>query len=254
MTNARLSARLARFSLWGAFALALALTLGRGGSLSAEESKFATYNRDPLPKIKILSPREGEVLPEGQEVVVRYELTGLIPKEGGYHVHIILDDEPYRASYNLSSFNLGVLPKGSHTLRIFPSRPWHESFKNQGAYDEVNFIVGEPDGKYWIDHSKPTLTFSRPKRGATYGADLADRLLIDFYVHGLTLGKDGYHVRITFDDQSYLLTVWAPLYLENIPDGEHHVKIELLDKDGNLVNANFNPSEGTFSVDRGKRK
>src|SRR2546429_5265263 len=43
--------------------------------------------------------------------------------------------------------------EGKHTLRVFPSRPWHESYKNAGAFQMVSFTV-----KGGGDASKPTTT------------------------------------------------------------------------------------------------
>src|SRR5205823_3482797 len=43
--------------------------------------------------------------------------------------------------------------EGKHTLRVFPSRPWHESYKNAGAFQMVTFTV-----KGGGDASKPTTT------------------------------------------------------------------------------------------------
>ena len=49
----------------------------------------------------------------------------------GNHIHVILDNQPYEAYYNLDQpFELRNVMDGPHTLRVFPSRPWHESFKN----------------------------------------------------------------------------------------------------------------------------
>src|SRR5262245_10597991 len=63
-----------------------------------------------------------------------YELTGMNMQTGmGNHVHVILDNQPYEAYYNLAhELELRNVADGEHTLRFFPSRPWHESFKNAG--------------------------------------------------------------------------------------------------------------------------
>jgi hypothetical protein len=40
-----------------------------------------------------------------------------------------------------SEFELRNVADGEHTLRVFPSRPWHESYKNDGAFQMVKFTV-----------------------------------------------------------------------------------------------------------------
>src|SRR5438067_7865488 len=70
----------------------------------------------------------------------------------GNHIHVILDNQPYEAYYNLDQpFELRNVTEGPHTIRVFPSRPWHESYKNDGAFQMVTFKV-EGGG----DASKPT--------------------------------------------------------------------------------------------------
>lgn len=60
----------------------------------------------------------------------------------GNHIHVILDNQPYEAYYNLDQeFELKNVADGDHTLRVFPSRPWHESYKNDGAFQMVKFSV-----------------------------------------------------------------------------------------------------------------
>jgi hypothetical protein len=55
---------------------------------------------------------------------------------------VILDNQPYEAYYELGQpFELRNVSEGKHTLRVFPSRPWHESFKNDGAFQMVEFTV-----------------------------------------------------------------------------------------------------------------
>ncbi len=72
----------------------------------------------------------------------------------GNHIHVILDNQPYEAYYELGQpFELRNVSEGKHTLRVFPSRPWHESYKNDGSFQMVSFTV-----KGGGDASKPTTT------------------------------------------------------------------------------------------------
>lgn len=114
------------------------------------------------PKLKIVEPKEGATI-GGPTVKLKLELSGDLkgyqphkdPASGmGNHIHVILDNEPYEAYYNLDQpFELRNLTEGQHTIRVFPSRPWHESYKNDGAFQMVTFNV-----KGGGDASKPTTT------------------------------------------------------------------------------------------------
>jgi hypothetical protein len=114
------------------------------------------------PVLRFVEPREGATI-AGSVVNVRLDLSGDLkgykpmkdPATGmGNHIHIILDNQPYEAYYDLSQpFELRNVTEGKHTLRVFASRPWHESYKNDGSFQMVTFNV-----KGGGDASKPTTT------------------------------------------------------------------------------------------------
>ena len=119
------------------------------------------------PALKIAEPRDGATL-SGSTVKVRLALAGDLkgykphkdPATGmGNHIHVILDNQPYEAYYNLDEpFELRNVSEGQHTLRVFASRPWHESYKNDGSFQMVSFTV-----KGGGDASKPTTTAAGEK-------------------------------------------------------------------------------------------
>ncbi len=69
----------------------------------------------------------------GSKVEVKLDLSGDLkgymphkdPATGkGNHIHVILDNQPYEAYYELGQpFELRNVIAGKHTLRVFPSRP-----------------------------------------------------------------------------------------------------------------------------------
>src|SRR5258705_13915415 len=116
------------------------------------------------PTLKIVSPAKDAVI-NGSKVEVKLDLSGDLkgymphkdPATGkGNHIHVILDNQPYEAYYELGQpFELRNVAAGKHTLRVFPSRPWHESYKDDGAFQMVTFTV-----KGGGDATKPTTTSS----------------------------------------------------------------------------------------------
>src|ERR671938_1287033 len=119
------------------------------------------------PVLRFVEPREGSTI-TGSTVNVKLALSGDLkgykpgkdPATGmGNHIHVILDNQPYEAYYNLDQpFELRNVTEGKHTLRVFPSRPWHESYKNAGAFQLVTFTV-----KGGGDASQPTTTATGEK-------------------------------------------------------------------------------------------
>src|SRR6266481_5658924 len=112
------------------------------------------------PVLKVVSPRDGEII-VGSNLPLKLDLSGDLkgykpmkdPSTGmGNHIHVILDNQPYEAYYDISQpFELRNVTEGRHTIRVFPSRPWHESYKDDGAFQMVVFTV-----KGGGDASKPT--------------------------------------------------------------------------------------------------
>ncbi|HEV2707990.1 MAG TPA: hypothetical protein VGV59_18875 [Pyrinomonadaceae bacterium] len=105
---------------------------------------------EATPALRIMEPADGATV-DGANVAVRLDLSGELrgyapgkdPATGmGNHIHVILDNAPYEAYYDISKpFELRNVTAGTHTLRVFASRPWHESYKNEQAFDMVTFTV-----------------------------------------------------------------------------------------------------------------
>src|SRR5215204_409925 len=117
------------------------------------------------PTLKIVEPKADSTV-NSSVVNVKLELGGDLKgykpmkdmaTQMGNHIHVILDNQPYEAYYNLDEeFELRNVSDGEHTLRVFPSRPWHESYKTDGAFQMVKFTVKNGGA----DNTKPTTTNS----------------------------------------------------------------------------------------------
>ncbi len=265
---------------------------------------------DAKPALKIAMPAKNASI-NGSTVEVKLELSGDLkgymphkdPATGkGNHIHVILDNQPYEAYYEINQpFELRNVTEGKHTLRVFASRPWHESYKNDGNFQMVEFTVkgggdaskptttkdgqtmasptkspaarAEPsksamatasatpvrEGKDYapskggdVDPTKPLLTYSRPK--GEYKGEDADPIMIDFWLSNTRLQGDGgqYRVRYSIDGgDAKFLDKWEPIWLSGWINGKHSVKLELVDKDGNLVdNGGYNSTMRDITVAR----
>lgn len=202
------------------------------------------------PQVSILSPRPNEVL-QTDTVSVRFQVQDLpIFKNAqlglGPHLHVFLDNQPYQAVYDLSQpLVLENLAPGTHTLRVFASRPWHESFKNDGAYAQATFHLFTKTQDNAPDPNLPLLTFSRPQ--GSYGAE---PIMLDFYLTNAPLhlvaqedGKDDiadWRIRCTINGESFVLDRWQPTYLKGFKPGQNWVQLEYLDDKGNPIQNVYN--------------
>jgi hypothetical protein len=261
------------------------------------------------PGLRFVNPRNGETVTNSTisvQLNLGGELKGYKPMKDpatgmGNHIHIILDNQPYEAYYDLSQpFELRNVTDGEHTLRVFASRPWHESYKNPESFQMITFTVksggADPskptttntgqvmsdnknaanknaaantnananaaaprEGKDMaastageVDETKPLLTYSRPK-GDYKGAD-ADPIMIDFWLKNAKLRDEGgeYRVRYSVDGGAQMfIDKWEPIWLTGWTTGKHTVLLELVDKDGNLVdNGGYNSTTREINVTR----
>jgi hypothetical protein len=245
------------------------------------------------PRLKIVEPKADSTV-ASSTVKVKLELGGDLkgykPMKDmttgmGNHIHVILDNQPYEAYYNLDQeFELRNVSDGEHTLRVFPSRPWHESYKTEGAFQMVKFTVKggnadankptttnsgntmansnantsaaaegkdmQPSTAGTVDMEKPLLTYSRPK-GEYKGAD-TDAVMIDFWLANARLKDKGgdYRVRYSIDGgEAKYIDKWEPIWLTGWTAGKHKVKLELVNKDGNPVdNGGYNSTEREITI------
>ncbi|WP_448270221.1 hypothetical protein [Nostoc sp. DSM 114159] len=202
------------------------------------------------PQVTIVTPKFDEVL-QDNKVTVSFQVKDLpIFKDPqlqlGPHLHVILDNQPYIPVYDLNQpLVLPDLSPGSHTLRVFASRPWHESFKNEGAYAQTTFHVFTKTDDNTPDPKLPLLTYSRPQ--SSYGAE---PILLDFYLTNAPLhlvGKENpndefsdWRIRSTINGESFIFDRWQAVYLKGFRPGKNWVKLEFIDNQGNAVKNAFN--------------
>ena len=239
------------------------------------------------PQLRILSPTNGSTI-EGSSVQLRLALSGDLkgyqphqdPATGtGNHIHVILDDNPYEAYYDLNvPFELKNITPGTHVLRVFASRPWHESYKNEGSFQMSVFTVrgggdasrptttgtgqrmadndlnaATAQSSVQVDPTQPLLTYSRPK--GEYKGQEADPIMIDFWLTNVKLKGDGGEYRVRYiidDDEPGYIDKWEPVWLGGWLNGKHTVRLELLGPDDYPVkNGSFNITTREITVVKG---
>ncbi len=202
------------------------------------------------PQVRILSPKPDETLTDDR-ITVKLAVTDLPlfrqPELGlGNHLQVILDKQTYQDVYDLSQpLVFKNLAAGTHSLRVFASRPWHESFKNAGAYAQVSFNVLTQTAENNPDPNQPLLTYSRPT--GTYGAE---PIMLDYYLTNAPSAVTqadrnsvpNWRIRATVNEQRFILDRWAPVYLQGFKPGKNWVRLELLDDRGNPIPNVYNDS------------
>jgi hypothetical protein len=218
------------------------------------------------PQVQILSPQADEILSDDR-VTVKLKVNNLPlfkqPELGlGNHLHVILDKQTYQGVYDLTQpLVFKNLTPGTHSLRVFASRPWHESFKNDGAYAQTTFHVLTKTAENNPNPQQPLLTYSRPT--GTYGAE---PIMLDYYLtnipsHLVAKQRDNsltdWRIRVTVNGQQFILGgetsakeySWAPIYLQGFKPGKNWVRLELIDDRGTPIPNVYNDTMAIVTYD-----
>jgi hypothetical protein len=205
------------------------------------------------PQVQILSPKPDEILTDDL-VSVKLQVNDLqLFKNAelglGNHLHVILDKQTYQGVYDLTQpLVFKNLAAGTHSLRVFASRPWHESFKNEGAYAQTTFHVLTKTPENNPNPQQPLLTYSRP--AGTYSAE---PIMLDYYLtnapshlvaNGSPESLPDWRIRVTVNGQRFIVDRWAPIYLQGFKQGKNWVRLELVDDRGNPIPNVYNDTVG----------
>ena len=218
--------------------------------------------------LKIVSPAADEIIPvpeapagqppaKGAPVTLKVELANFETFEddatkSGQHLEILVDNIaalfPWRDATKPYTFK--SLPKGTHTVRIFPVRPWGEAIKEPSALAMVTFHVGEKDGKNTAEPGSPVLTIVAP-RGKVKGE--TGKVLLDVLVTGCPVAEqsvpESCRLRYKFDTQPEVtLAKVEPVWLENLTPGRHAYVVGLT-RGQKIVPGAFALYQGSFEVE-----
>jgi hypothetical protein len=233
----------------------VAVSKPKRSKLAEVSPPFAIQSLKPFmepyqPQVKIVSPRADQVL-EDTQVRVQLQVSDLSlykdeEFELGPYLQVMLDNQPYTQVYDTSEpLILENLSPGTHTLRVFAVQPWHESFKNEGAFAQISFHLFAKTQENQPAADRPLLTYNAPQD--TVGAE---PVLLDFYLTNVPLHLvaqsdpeddiPDWQIRCTINSESFTFDRWEPIYLKGLKPGQNWVQLELVDDQGNLIPNAFN--------------
>ena len=210
-----------------------------------------------IPQVKIVAPKAEQIFQQ-TDISIELEVEDLpIFRDDklklGNHLNLIIDNEPFRAIYNLEEpIIIPDLTPGTHTIRVFAVRPWGESFKTEGAYAQTTFNVLAETNDNRPNPSAPLLTYNSPT--GTIGAE---PLLLDFYLTNAPLHELAqndsrlldWRIRATVNGTSFILEDWQPVYLTGLNKGTNWIQLELIDPAGNSIENAFNNTVRVINYD-----
>jgi hypothetical protein len=195
---------------------------------------FMVTIMEEMPTIMIDGPMDGTILYRDSldievsvtDLMLNASAIGMMPKAGEGHYHIYINDDLV-GPYTDLMVKLSDLPAGEHVLKVELVNNDHSPLVPP-AMDMVHFTIVDEMPKIMIDG---------PMDGAMI---YDDKIMLEVMVHNFTLngsmvgmdnvaGEGHYHVSINDD----LVGPYTDLsvVLEDLPAGEHELKVELRNND-----------------------
>jgi hypothetical protein len=187
--------------------------------------------------------------PENKEASIKLNTKQF--KEGVNRLQFSIDDiEDYTVSYlannysleQFSSTNFDVeLMYGNNVFLAFLTDKKNLSIKTNKASVLKNTVLGG-DMESLFDMNQPHLFYYLPQ---AHGVNP----ILDFYLINTSISENGNNVKVIINETEFILNKWAAYQIEGLPKPDNTIRIQLLDKNGNLIEGPFNDSgERAFSL------
>ena len=206
------------------------------------------------PRITILEPRDGALLPEAPWTlrlgVDDWPLVDAGPLGLGPHLMVQLDDGLPQPLLETTAVMPPLTP-GSHRLTVYAVRPWGEVVKAPGAFRQIRLHRVAPNPLALPAEGSPQLLAVTPSQPSAGEPVLLDWLLIDAPLQNLRADDARWRLRVTVNGDSFLVNQQTPLWLKGWKPGSNAVLLELVDGRGEPLNPPFNSLVREVRLDPG---
>ena len=205
--------------------------------------------RGRQPQLSVISPKPGSEIATG-EWTLQLQLEDWPVLESselgpGPHVVVQLDQqEPLRIfesnAKGVISVAMPPLMPGSHHLSAFAALPWGEAAAGKNARIQWQLYRGLATPEALPDLQAPQLVAVAPQQLSAGAAVPINWFLFNAPLQHLRDGDEQWRLRLSLDGSSVVLDRAQSLWLKPLKAGEHFLKLELLDGDGNPLQPAFN--------------
>ncbi len=145
-----------------------------------------------------------------------------------YHLFVFVNGALYLAGNNTATVEL---LDGNNLMVCFVTDEDYNIVKQAEAVILKNIIIGQH--KDYFNEKQPHLLYFSPNE---YTAKLG------FILINTNLEAHGFKVKATIDNADFLLSQWRNYRITGLKKGEHSVRLQLLDENGQLIDGPFNDS------------
>lgn len=234
-------------------------------SCSEEENNSSSVSdNDSLTKSSLVNQGEVNIIePQQDEEVVVIENEGItlteIKVDNNKKASIQLNTHTFKEGVNQLNFNVSGIDNyqvsylaNNYYLTQFSSDVFEMEFltgnnvflafltdkkgigvkTNQGCVLK-NALVGVDESMFDMD--QPHLFYYMPQ-------EHTNEAILDFYLVNTTLAENGNKVKVTINQIEFIIDKWAAYQIVGLPSPQNTIRIQLIDKNGNLIDGPFNDS------------
>ncbi|MCX5957485.1 MAG: hypothetical protein NTW51_14050 [Cyanobacteria bacterium] len=206
------------------------------------------------PRITILEPRDGALLPDAPWTlrlgVEDWPLVDAGSLGLGSHLMVQLDDGLPQPLLKTTA-SMPPLSPGSHRFTVYAVRPWGEVVKSPGAFRQIRLHRVAANPLALPAEGSPQLLAVSPSKDIAGEPVLLDWLLIDAPLQNLRADDARWRLRVTVNGDSFLVNQQTPLWLKGWKSGSNAVLFELVDGRGEPLNPPFNSVVREVRLDPG---
>ena len=147
-------------------------------------------------------------------------------------------------NYTLNYFNKAQIKKeflsGNNVFLSFLTYPNKISVKTNKANVLKNVVIGDMESLF--NMKQPHLFFHLPQENT-------ENPILDFYLVNTSISATGNKVKVTINEVDFIIEKWAAYQVSGLKTKQNTIRIQLIDKSGNLIEGPFNDSgERVFNL------
>ena len=142
-------------------------------------------------------------------------------------------------NYSLSQFSSDIfeveLMFGNNVFLAFLTDEKGIGIKTNKGCVLKNAVLGT-EAESLFDMNQPHLFYYLPQ------ANTSSDAILDFYLVNTNISKSGNKVKVIINESEFILNKWAAYKISGLKNTDNSVRIQLIDKNGNLIEGPFNDS------------
>jgi hypothetical protein len=140
-------------------------------------------------------------------------------------------------NYSLTYFNQPNIKKeflyGNNVFLAFLTDQNNISVKKNKAHLLKNVVIGDMETLF--EMNLPHLFFYQPQAENK-------QPILDFYLVNTSIAENGNKVKVTLNTTEFIVDKWAAYTIKGLTKAENTIRIQLVDKNNNLIDGPFNDS------------